>query len=415
MEVAVVGAGLEGRSAARYWRARGDNVAVLDKQEGPGYLEGLRDFDLVVRSPGGRPDLLAEAQSVTTSTREFLRRCPSTVCGVTGTKGKGTTSALLTELLRAAGVPTLLGGNIGVPALELLDEASDQHVVVLELSSFQLIDLDISPHVAVCLAVSADHLDWHRDKDEYQQAKANIFRHQRPGDTAIYHAHDEASRSLANGSAGRQLAFGAPPGVFVDATGSVVIDGQSVCKVSRIALPGAHNLENVCAALTAAHVLVPVGIAEVASEVLARFEGLPHRLERVHESGGVTFINDSCSTNPDAAIAAVEAFDQPKILILGGSGKAADYTQLAQTVTNGGVRTVILIGEQGPTIHSALHDAGHDDIVDRGNDFEKAVRHAVTAAQPGDVVLLSPACASYDMFDNYQDRGEQFRRIVRSR
>ncbi|MDP8932076.1 MAG: UDP-N-acetylmuramoyl-L-alanine--D-glutamate ligase [Actinomycetota bacterium] len=411
MHVAVVGFGVEGRSAVRYWETLGAQVTVRDGKDGPGYLQGLDGFDLVVRSPGVHPRLLTAAPAVTTPTRQFFERCPARVVGVTGTKGKGTTAALVAAILQAAGQPVLLGGNIGVPALDLLGEVTAEHLVVLELSSFQLIDLDHSPDVAACLAVTSDHLNWHSDLDEYRRAKGSIFRHQTPWDRAAFHAADPWASRLADASPARRVPFCHRQGPHVDDHGWIRTGAGRLMPADSLGLIGGHNLTNACAAVAATFELVGRD-HELIREVLHDFTGLPHRLQPVCEVAGVLYVDDSCATNPEATVAALRAFTQPKVVILGGVNKDADYDDLAMEVTRAGVRRTILVGEEARRLQAALERVGFQAYEPGASTMFEAVRQAARASLPGDVVLLSPGCASYDMFTSYHERGAQFQAAV---
>ena len=228
MNVAVIGGGVEGQAAARYWLAKGASVTVRDMNEaltgmpdgvvlelGPDYLKKLGSYDLIVRSPGVRPNAIKTKVPVTSGVREFFAKCPARIVGVTGTKGKGTTSSLIAEILRHAGYKVWLGGNIGTSPLDFLAKVEARDVVVLELSSFQLMDLDVSPKVAVCLMISPGHLDWHKNMREYVAAKGNIFWHQQPGDLAVFNPHNEYSAEVAGLSRGEHVPYGEKPGCVV--------------------------------------------------------------------------------------------------------------------------------------------------------------------------------------------------------
>lgn len=435
MNVAILGFDLEGRSSLNYFAALGHSCTILDQNPdlpgppdvpavlGENYLKDLGRFDLIVRTAGLNPDKIFAANpglapsKVTTQLIEFMRACPSSqITAVTGTKGKGTTSTLIYKMLAAAGFDTHLGGNIGVPMLDLLPLIKADSQVVLELSSFQLSDFRPaatarSPHVAVCLMVVPEHLDWHKSLEEYYIAKSNLFNAQKPGDIAIYYGRNDISHRIASASNGRLIPYFETPGAEV-VNEMITIDGQSICAVSELKLLGEHNWQNVCAAVTA--VWQTTQNVEAIRSVLVSFTGLEHRLEYVAEIGGVKFYDDSFGTTPETAIVAIRAFNQPKVLILGGSDKGADYTDLAQTVASATIRKVLLIGQQAERIGHALQAAGLSNYEDGGQHMEQIIDKAAAAAQPGDVVLLSPACASFDMFKNYKDRGKQFKRAVRA-
>lgn len=427
MKVAILGYDTEGRVSYQYFSALGHEITICDQNPeidvpdgvasllGDNYLEGLDRFDLLVRTPGLPPARILEknpgvAGKITTQLNEFMAVCPTkNIIGVTGTKGKGTTSTLITKMLEASGKQVVLGGNIGIPFLSLLDQLDEQSWVVLELSSFQLIDLKASPHIAVCLMVVPEHLDWHVDSDEYIIAKSQLFSHQKPDDIAVYYALNETSKRIASMSPGWKTPYMEFPGATVT-DGNIVVDQQVICSTSDLKLPGEHNWQNVCAAVTA--VWKVSQDVEAIRSVLTSFTSLEHRLELVRELNGVRWYNDSYGTTPETAIVAIQAFDQPKIAILGGSDKGADYNQLAKTIAENDMRKVLLIGEQAPRIQADLQKVGFDNFENGGSDIAEIVSKANALAQPGDVVLLSPACASFDMFKNYKDRGLQYKKAV---
>ena len=430
MNIAIVGFALEGKSSYDYWKDKG-NITILDANErvetpngvkvksGADYLSNIDDFDLIVRTAGARPQDLIKAsgnedvtQKITTNTNEFFRVCPTkNIIGVTGTKGKGTTSALIAKMLEACGKQTHFGGNIGSAPLNLLkDNIQIDDWIVLELSSFQLVDLNYSPHIGVCLMVVPEHLNWHPDVDSYYKAKSMMFFHQTKDDVAIYLSNNPESERIASSGNGQKIPFFIKPGAIID-DGFVAIDDQKICHVSELGLIGKHNWQNVCAALTAVW-QIDKNIKAI-KEVLINFKGLEHRLELVETVKGISFYDDSFGTTPETAIVAIEAFDQPKVIILGGSDKGSDYKKLATSIKNGKIRTAVLIGDQGPRIKAALDAIGFSDYIQGGNDMNSIVETAFSVAKLGDVVLLSPACASFDMFANYKDRGDQFKQAVR--
>jgi UDP-N-acetylmuramoylalanine--D-glutamate ligase len=438
VKIAIIGFGKQGRSAYDYWKT-GNEITVCDNDEflhlphdvtaklGKGYLNDLGGFDLVVRSPGIHPSLIEEANGkdildkVSTVTNEFFRVCPSkNIIGVTGTKGKGTTSTLIAKMLASAGKNVHLGGNIGTPPLDMLNGAGDLNesaarsiqkddYVVLELASQQLIDFKYAPKIGVCLMIAPEHLNWHTDLDDYFTAKKQLFARQGTDDTAIYYAKNDYSHDIAAVSAGNLIPYYAPPGAIVE-NDDIVIDGQSICSTDEIELPGAHNWQNVCAAVTAVWQITQD--TQAIRKALITFAGMENRLELVRELDGVRYYNDSFGTAPETAIVAVQAFEEPKVVILGGSDKGASYDELAEVVAENNIRRVLLIGEQGGRIRKALDKAGFSNYMPGGTDIEEIVDTARRESRPGDVVLLSPACASFDMFKSYADRGEKFRTTV---
>jgi len=427
MKVAILGFDVEGRASYEYFKARGDELTICDQNPtlavpdntpavlGEHYLEDLDRFDLLVRTPGLHPRKILEknpniADKITSGTNEFFRACPiRNVIGVTGTKGKGTTATLIAKILEAAGKMVHLGGNIGTPALSLLPHIKPDDWVVLELSNFQMIDLKSSPHIAVCLMVVPEHLDWHTNVEEYVAAKQQLFRWQTPQDIAVYYGQNDYSTQVVSISEAHKIPYYQAPGALVD-HGEISIDGRAICRTDELKLLGQHNWQNVCAAVTAVW-QVTQDISALRS-VLASFSGLEHRLEFVREVDGVQYYDDSFGTTPETAMVAIQAFPEPKVLIMGGSDKGANYEELAKTVAGGNVRQAILIGQQAERIGESLAQAGFTATTPGSASMAEIVQTARAVAQPGDVVLLSTACASFDMFKNYKDRGEQFKQAV---
>jgi len=428
MKVAILGYGIEGQSAYMYWHRLGAEITICDQQEdiilpgdvfprrGSDYLHDLDEFDIICRTASINPNLILtknpglDATKITTVINEFMRVCPTkNIIGVTGTKGKGTTSTLITKMLQAAGKHAFLGGNIGLSPLDFLSELTEDSWVVLELSSFQLYDLRRSPHIGVCLMIAPEHLNWHTGMDDYINAKANLFSHQSADDIAIYFAENQLSHQIASSSPGAKIAYYAEPGAYVK-DGYIVVDNQRICQVDELKLIGRFNWQNACAAATAmwqvANNVTPI------RAVLTLFSGLEHRLEFVREVEDVKYYDDSFGTAPQTAIVAIQSFKEPKVLILGGSSKGIPFNGLAKEVARSNVRRVITIGETAPLIEEALHAEGYDAITPGGNTMPEIVQAARDAARSGDVVLLSPACASFGLFTDYKDRGYQFKLAV---
>ncbi len=431
MNVAILGYGSQGVSALEYWQGQGHTITVCDLNEslevpegiatqlGTDYLRELGRFDLVVRSPSIHPHDILEANSieilekVTTNTNEFMKVCPSpNIIGVTGTKGKGTTCTLIAQIIEEAGHNVHLGGNIGIAPLEMLKaDIRPSDYVVLELANFQLIDIKYSPVLAVCLMIEPEHQDWHASLEEYVTAKQQLFRWQKPGDITVFYAKNEQSKEVISVSTGRHIPYYEKPGAEV-IDGNVMIAGIKICAVNEIQLLGEHNWQNVCAAVTTVWQITQDATA--IRRAVQSFSGLPFRLEFIREFNGVKYYNDSFGTTPETAIVAIKSFKQPKVVILGGSDKGSDYKELARTVLENNVRAVIVIGQMGPVIATELRKAGFTDIINGPATMEAIVIEARTQAKPDDIVLLSTACASFDLFNNYKDRGEQFNQAVQS-
>ena len=379
-----------------------------------------------MRSPGISP-LLPLFQSarekgvtITSQTQLFLDNCPCEIIGVTGTKGKGTTATLIAEMLKKEGKDVYLGGNIGVPALTFLDNLTPESTVVLELSSFQLMDITRSPHISVMLMMTSEHLDYHKDVYEYINAKRNIIHFQLPTDFAVLNIDYPATREsdiytdakIYEISRGEELTT---DGCFV--RGEYVVlrtngEDRNVIKTNEILLPGSHNLENVCAAVMAAN-LAGATLSSIIA-VLKSFKGLEHRLELVRTVSGVRYYDDSFSTTPETAEAAIQAFVDPEILILGGSSKNSDFSNLGSLISlSTNIKAIIGIGEEWKKIKSNIKDLDSKiRLIEDCKDMHEVVQEAASVAEFGDVVLLTPACASFDKFENYKDRGEQFKKEV---
>ncbi len=424
MKVAIAGYGLEGESNYRYWLERGDDVTIVDEAKVPAkpipegattilgerVFRTLHDFDLVVRTASLPPHFIVTDGRIWSSTNEFFKRCPAPIIGVTGTKGKGTTSSLITSILRAAGHTVHLVGNIGQPPLDVLPRITPDDIVVFELSSFQLWDLERSPHVAVVLMIEPDHLDVHADFKDYIRAKSNIRRNQTANDVCFYHPSNKWSEQIAKSSVlGDRIRYNARDagGVYAE-QGMFRVQAEDICAVSELSLPGAQNVENACAAISAARVFT---LDERAiAKGLRVFEGLPHRLKFVREVDGVKYYDDNYSSAPGAVAAAIAAFDEPELLICGGFDRGLSYGELAARICEQkNIKQVFLIGQTKHAIADELRRRTFDafQIVD-DTDMKHIVSKVVQHTAPGYVVIMSPGCASFDMFKNFTDRGEQF-------
>jgi len=351
----------------------------------------------------------------------FFRLCPAPIVGITGTKGKSTTTTLVAEILRRGPRRVIVGGNIGLSIIDGLAGIRSGDIVVLELSSFQLETLGRSPHVAVITNVLEDHLDHHGTRDAYVAAKRNILALQGARDVAVLNLDDPTTVALHTGVPsevrGYSVSLRPKRGAYRDTDGTLALaDGSKTTRLMHereLRVPGMHNVANALAAAIVGD-LHGVGAADIA-DVLRAFGGLPHRLEPIAEIGGVLYVNDSQGTTPYATIPAIAAYDRPAVLILGGVSKGADYTELAREVVRR-ARGAVLIGRSADEIAAALERAGAAKQklpIERATDIRDAVRRATGLAQRGDVVLLSPAAASFDMFASYEERGEAFRAAVR--
>ncbi len=422
MRVAIVGYGVEGKSAVAYWAAKGAEVTVLDEREfdtsqlpvgvqhqfGEGIFEHIFGYDIVMRSPGIAPYQIRADGHMTSVTREFFTVCPAPIIGVTGSKGKGTTCSLIHAMLKQADIEAYLVGNIGVAALDVLPCVTDKDVVVYELSSFQLWDLERSPATAVVLMIEPEHLNMHHTLDGYLDAKANIVRHQTAQDAVIYHPTNAYVSRVVSEAKSRKITYTTPPGAYIK-DDSFYIDEQKLCSIYQMKIVGKHNLDNICAAITA--VWQYTQDVPAISRAIASFTGLDHRLKFVREVDHVKYYDDSIATTPGSAIAALKAFEQPKVLILGGSDKGANFSELAEVIAQSEVRQLLLIGAMRHKLKEAIEAAGVTasyELYGESSSMADIVAAARKSAVPGDVVVISPACASFDMFKNYKDRGEQF-------
>ncbi|MFZ2125286.1 MAG: UDP-N-acetylmuramoyl-L-alanine--D-glutamate ligase [Candidatus Saccharimonadales bacterium] len=429
MRIAIAGYGQEGESSYKYWSGDPSNqITIVDQKEptrivpdvadtiiGEEAFSHLDGFDLVVRTAGLSPRIIKTDGKIWSATNEFFSKCPAQIVGVTGTKGKGTTASLITSILEAAGKKVWLLGNIGIPALDYLSQIQPSDVVVYELSSFQLWDLEYSPHIAVVLRVEPEHLDVHDDFADYVNAKTNIRRYQKPGDFCIFYPTNQYSRQIANSiNIGTAYPYGASGNRGVYEKNSEFYENeQKICSVKSLQLIGGHNVENACAAISVAK-LYDVSNNDI-EKGLTGFKGLPHRLEFVREIDGVKYYNDSFSSSVPATVAAIKSFTQPEILIIGGIDRGGDFAEMTDEIANhGNIKAIIVIGlirdklrkmisEKNPRLNITVADA---------TTMSAIVDMAKSRTEPGDVVILSPGCASFDMFKNFYDRGDQFKEEV---
>ena len=384
---------------------------------GDGYLEGLQ-ADLVFRTPGMHPEIpalqaLRQAGAKVTSEMEaFFSLCPCQILAVTGSDGKTTTTTLISEMLKAAGKKVWLGGNIGTPLLPLCPQMEETDYAVVELSSFQLMDMTHSPRVAVVTNLAPNHLDVHKDMQEYVEAKVNLFRFQGSEDILILNADNEITNSFTGNGITRKFSRQAEGWVSVK-NGVICRDNVEVLPVEDILLPGVHNIENYMAAIAAVNGLVD---DDVIRHVARNFGGVEHRIELVRIKDGIRFYNDSIASSPSRTIAGLNSFPEKVLLIAGGYDKHIPYDVLGPYICRS-VKKLFVNGATGPQIRKAVetcpdYKPGEPEIVDCA-DFTDAVYKAATAAQDGDVVLMSPASAAFDQFKNFMERGEYFKKLVK--
>ena len=384
---------------------------------GDGYLDDL-SADLVFRTPGMHPDIPALRQlrqqgAVVTSEMEaFFELCPCKLIAVTGSDGKTTTTTLISEMLKAAGKTVWLGGNIGTPLLPLCKQMKEGDFAVVELSSFQLMDMTHSPQVAVITNLAPNHLDVHKDMDEYVDAKKNIFKFQKAEDLLILNADNAITDSFTGVGITRK--FSRQGSGWVQIRDGVIFRGEKAVLDTRdVLLPGVHNIENYMAAIAAVEGLVS---DEVICHVAKNFGGVEHRIELVRIKDGVRFYNDSIASSPSRTIAGLNSFPEKVLLIAGGYDKHIPYDVLGPYICRS-VKKLFLGGATGPQIRQAVENCpdyvpGYPEIVDCA-DFTDAVYKAAAAAVDGDVVLMSPASAAFDQFKNFMERGAYFKRLVK--
>ena len=441
--VTVIGAGISNTPLIKALLAAGVDTTICDRQDrndigdladhyesmgallslGYDYLKNL-EGDVIFRTPGlmpWHPELLeavARGAALTSEMEVFFDVCPCTIIAVTGSDGKTTTTSIIAKILEKEGRTVHVGGNIGTPLLCTADNMSPDDIAVLELSSFQLISMRKSPHIAVITNVSPNHLDIHGDFEEYYKAKSNIYIHQNSDGRAVFNLDNDYTRRFAESAPGEALFFSrcekVRDGVYFD-NGIIYesINGSSeaIMQGSEILLPGSHNVDNCMAAFAAVR-----GIASRTAmrEIGRTFPGVPHRIELVREINGVRYYNDSIASSPSRAIAGMQAFNQKVILIAGGKDKGIDFDELGAEIVQH-VKTLVLTGLTAENIRCAVMNAtgysGVPKIILR-EEFCDAVLAASESAESGDVVLLSPACTSFDRFRNFEERGETFREIV---
>lgn len=442
-KILVVGIARSGIAVAKFLVAKGSRVVLTDKKSLADLADTLQEVPKSVEIIAGQhPEMAAGAYdflvvspgvplTIPPIQRAFELGIPvlselelaywyarSPIVAISGTNGKTTTTTLIGEIFRNAGVQTCVGGNIGLPLVLEVEKYGPQDVIIAEVSSFQLETIDkFKPKVSLLLNFTPDHLDRHGNMENYIAAKARIYENQEPTDYTILNYDDPGVAALGTKTKGKVIFFSRQhkleQGIFVE-NGNIILKlGETavrVCGTKDVFIKGAHNLENALAAAAAAAVMgIPV---EVIGKTLREFRGVAHRLELVAEIDGVKYINDSKGTNPDASIKALEAYDEPIVLLAGGRNKGSDFTEFAHKVKEKVLKLVIL-GECKAEIKDAVSKTGFTSIYE-AEDFDNAVKIAARESEAGQIVLLSPACASWDMFKNFEERGERFREVVSS-
>ena len=444
--IGVIGFGVSNQPLVRVLLRSGCDVTVCDRREraqlstagdeaaaqgakfalGADYLEHL-DFDVIFRTPGVLPivpQLRKAAQNgaiLTSEMEAFCNLCPCRILAITGSDGKTTTSTITAELLRAQGHTVHLGGNIGTPLFDRIPDIRPEDFAVLELSSFQLHSMHCAPDVAIITNISPNHLDVHPDFEDYVSAKCSIYRGQRPDGVLVLNAKDAHTPRFAAEAPGHVRYFSSigPVKNGVYCADDVIYrahDGvaEKILNADEIRIPGAHNVENYMAAFAATDGLV--GNA-ACIQVAHTFSGVPHRMERIRELNGITFINDSIASSPSRTIAGLHALPKPPVIILGGHDKHIPFDVLGPEVC-AHVKTLVLCGATAGKIRAAVENApeyreGEPQILEADN-LREAVELAKNAAAAGDIVTLSPACAAFDQFKNFAVRGKTFKEIVNS-
>ena len=407
-----------------------EQVAELESlgakfQLGPDYLSKLYKFDVIFRTPGlspNNPELqkaMEKGSEVTSEMELFFQLCPCRILAVTGSDGKTTTTTLISEFLKEAGYNVYVGGNIGKPLLPDVAGMVPEDMVVLELSSFQLMTMKMSPNVAVFTNLSPNHLDYHHTMEEYTAAKVNIFCHQGKEDKAVFNFDNDITLSLSKQAPGTTMLFSRKQkleqGVYLRDEAIWLnneMGNREVLPLADIRIPGVHNIENYMAAIAAVDGLVP---DKCVRAVAQRFTGVEHRIELVRELNGVRYYNDSIGTSPTRTMACLDSFNQKLILIAGGYDKGVPFTQLGVEICKK-VKTLVLCGATAAAIREAVESAV--EYTDSGlelietKDLGSAVAAAQAAAVDRDVVVLSPACAAFDQFKNFMERGKVFKELV---
>ena len=445
-KVAIIGLGVSNLPLLDYMHSLDAKVTVFDKKNfdsfsediikklniyqipyffGEDALSNLIGFDIIFRSPSCRPDTkeivdeLKRGAILTSEIEMVLELCPGTVVGITGSDGKTTTTSLIYEIIKKEGYNCYLGGNIGTPLFSKLPEMRPEDIVVLELSSFQLMNMKISPHIAVITNISPNHLDIHKSYEEYIECKKNIFKYQKEDDILILNKDNDITASFGKEAPGKVVYFSSKQkiddGIIYD-NGIIKECEDSLRKhilnTKDVILRGVHNYENICAAIAATKTLANI---DTIKNAVSLFKGVEHRLEFVRDINGVKWYNDSIGTSPTRTIAGLSSFEEPIILIAGGYDKHLDYTPIAKPIIQH-VRSLILLGATAQKIKDAVEEELNREDKEMDiyvcNTLEETVNIANQIAKKGDVVLFSPASASFDMFKNFAERGNKFKEIV---
>lgn len=445
-KVAIIGLGVSNIPLLDYFYNLNSKISVFDNRDkddldssliskldnynikyygGENNLENLNGFDIIFRSPSVMPyreELKKEAERgaiITTEIEMVLKLTPSKTIGITGTEGKTTTTSIIYEIIKKAGYNCFLGGNIGKPIFTLVKDMKPDDVIILEMSSFQLTNMDVSPDISVVTNIFPDHLNVHSSYEDYREQKKNIFKYQSEDGIVVLNYDNEFTRKFAKDAPGKVIYFSSKEkledGYIYDNKDETIKyceDGvrRHLIKSADIKLRGIHNYENICAALAATSTLVDT---DTAINTIKEFKGVQHRLEFVRELNNVKWYNDSIGTSPASTIAGLNAFSENIILLAGGSDKGLDYKEVGETIARK-VKTLILTGPTATKIEEATRNAVNGNKVEicYVENLEEAVKLANKKAKQGEVVLLSPASASFDAFKNFEDRGNKFKQFV---
>lgn len=445
-KVAIIGMGVSNIPLLDYFYEKKSKVMVFDNREisempkdimdkiteysmefslGKNYLSKLNNFDLIIRSPSCMPTIpeiekeATRGAIVTTEVELLMKMCPCKIIGITGSDGKTTTTTLISEIIKAGGYECYVGGNIGTPLFTKLKDIMPDDVVVLELSSFQLMGMEVSPDIAVITNISPNHLNIHKDYEEYIEAKKNIFKYQNKDGILVTNFDNEITKNASMQAKGKVIYFSSK----VKLDNGYIVDGNTIKQCEDklrkhllsskdIIIRGTHNYENICAALAATETLVD---KDIAIETCKNFKGVAHRIEFVKEINRVKWYNDSASSTPTRTISGINSFHEDIVLIAGGSDKNLDYTPLAKPIIDN-VKVLILMGETSEKIFNCVKNEEEKSKkqikIFTCSSLNQAVILAKRNSKPGQVVLFSPASASFDMFKNMYDRGNQFKAIV---
>ena len=446
-KIAIIGLGVSNLPLMEYLYEKKANVTVFDERDidsiskdimdkittygfnfyfGEEALKNLKGFSVIFRSPSCLPtrkELVDEANNgaiITTEVELLMKMCPCKIIGVTGSDGKTTTTSLINAILKKAGYNTFLGGNIGTPLFTKLPDMTPEDILVLELSSFQLMGMEISPDIAVITNITPNHLNIHKDYEEYIEAKKNIFKYQSEKGILVLNYDNEITKSCEKEANGKVIFFSSKnkldDGYIVDE--DVIKECEDkirkhILNVEDVILRGNHNYQNIATAIAATSSLVDI---DTTIEAIKEFKPVEHRIEFIRELNGVKWYNDSASSSPSRTLSGINAFKEDIILIAGGYDKNLDYTPLAKPIIKK-VKSLILIGQTSGKIFDAvkleLEKENKELDIHMCESLEETIKLAKKVAKPGQVVLFSPASASFDMFRNFADRGNQFKELVK--